>query len=96
VVKQRKEGTVSRRGQLWRGELALQIEAYLAGTLTADDLVVWGMDHPFFDDQLDLDRAEVAVIGRALGAVLQRSPEEPLESRTTDGDLAEIVRLLRR
>lgn len=87
---------MSRRGALWRGELALQIGAYLAGTLTVDDLVAWSVDHPFFDDQLDLDRAEVAVIGRALGAVLQRGPEEPLESRTTDVDLAEIVRLLLR
>jgi hypothetical protein len=88
------EDNVSRTGQIWRGELAQQIEAHLAGALSADALVAWAVDHPLFDDQRDLDSEEFALIGRALGCVLQRSPEELPATRTTDAELEAMVHAL--
>jgi hypothetical protein len=90
------EGTLimSRQGELWRAEIAEQVDAYLDGRLSADDLLDWSMDHPFFDQQADLDPAEQALLGGALGAILQLDEQEPLGVRTTRQELRRLVALL--
>lgn len=81
---------MSRLGQLWRGDLAQQIEEYLAGALTEDALVDWAMDHPFFDDQSELDRMEQGIIAQALGRILALGEVPP----TTRDALAQSVEVL--
>ena len=85
---------MSRKGQLWRGELAGHVEDHLAGRLTAGDLLDWALDHPFFDDRTGLDDEEQAALGAALGSILQMSEEEPEASRTTREQLEALVRRL--
>jgi hypothetical protein len=83
---------MSRKGQLWRGDLAEHIEEHLAGRLSAEDLVDWAIDHPFFEDRTDLDEADQRVIGSALGFVLQIA--EPNDTRTTPAQLRDVVEAL--
>jgi hypothetical protein len=85
---------MSRKGQLWRGELAEQIDAHLAGNLTAADLVDWAIDHPFFEDQTDLDESDQRIIAYALGHILELDESEPDGARTTQEELAEAVEVL--
>ena len=82
---------MSRQGELWRGEIALHLEEYLHGRLTVEALLDWSMDHPFFDQQMDIDPDERPVIGAALGAILQLDHQEPASTRTTRTDLVQIV-----
>lgn len=85
---------MSRKGQLWRGELAQHIESYLSGQEQAEELLDWALDHPFFDDQSELDDEEQRVLAEGLGRILQMSEAEPLPTRTTRADLAATVRRL--
>ena len=85
---------MSRKGQLWRGDLAQHIEEYLAGENSAGDLLDWAMDHPLFEDQTDLGDEDQAVLAQGLGLILQMSEDEPEESRTTREQLLEVVELL--
>jgi hypothetical protein len=78
---------MSRQGALWRGELAQHIHEYLGGAESYDELLDWVMDHPFFDDQSDLDAAERPLLAEALGRILQLSEAEPLPTRTTREEL---------
>jgi hypothetical protein len=85
---------MSRQGELWRAEIADQVTAYLGGRLGAGDLLDWSMDHPFFDQQADLDADEQALLGGALGAILQLDEQEPIGVRTTRQELRRLVTLL--
>jgi len=85
---------MSRKGQLWRGELAQHIEEYLEGASTEEELLDWGLDHPFFDDQSELDSIELSLIGMALGRILQRSSVEAPATRTSNAQLREAVFML--
>jgi hypothetical protein len=85
---------MSRQGELWRAEIAEQVEAHLGGQLSADELLDWCIDHPFFDQQADLDAGERALIGGALGAILQIDEQEPLGTRTTCQELRRLVAIL--
>jgi hypothetical protein len=85
---------MSRQGELWRAEIAEQVEAYLGGQLSTDELLDWSIDHPFFDQQVDLDAGEQTLIGGALGAILQLDEQEPLGTRTTRQELRRLVTLL--
>jgi hypothetical protein len=85
---------MSRKGELWRGDLAQHIEAYLAGEESADDLADWAMDHPFFDDRTEMSDDEQRIIAQALGAVLQMDPAQPPGTRTTNAQLRDIVGVL--
>jgi hypothetical protein len=84
----------SRKGEVWRGEIAQHIESYLAGETSAAELADWAMDHPFFDDRSDLTEDDQRIIALGLGSVLQFDPTEPDESRTTEHQLREAVVLL--
>lgn len=86
---------MSRQGALWRGELAQHIEEYLDGTESYDALLDWAMDHPFFDEQRDLDAAERPLLAEALGRILQLSETEPLPTRTTRDELLATMTRLR-
>lgn len=85
---------MSRKGAVWRGELAQRIEERLQGAITADDLVAWAVDHPFFDDREELSPDEQRLLGRALGLILQSADDEPLPTRTTPEELAELAQSL--
>ncbi|HWE64394.1 MAG TPA: hypothetical protein VHB98_21995 [Chloroflexota bacterium] len=85
---------MSRKGQLWRGDLAQHIEDYLAGVVDAGELMEWALDHPFFDDQAGLDDEDRLALGEALGSILQLSEAEPAASRTTGEQLEAVVRRL--
>jgi hypothetical protein len=85
---------MSRKGQLWRGELAQHIEAYLAEQESLDALLDWALDHPFFDEQSELDAEERRLLAEGLGRILQLSDAEPLPTRTTRGDLEATARRL--
>ena len=85
---------VSRTGELWRGELAMQAEGYLTGTLSLDALLDWALDYPFFDDRSLLDQQEQRLVAHMLGCILQLSPQEPEESRTARDQLVEAVEIL--
>lgn len=85
---------MSRKGQLWRGELAQHIEEYLEGEAREEEFIDWALDHPFFDDHSDLDAVELSLIGMGLGRILQRSAAEPFATRTTDAQLREAMLML--
>lgn len=85
---------MSRKGALWRGELAQRIEECLTGTLPAEDLLEWALDHPFFEDREQLSDDEQRIIAQALGTVLQMAPDEPFGTRTTLEDLGTLVEVL--
>ena len=85
---------MSRKGQLWRGELAGEIEEYLAGRIDAESLIAWAMDHPFFEDRTDLDASDQRLIAFALGRVLELDESEPEGARTTPEELVETVEVL--
>lgn len=82
---------MSRKGQLWQGDLAQHIEEYLAGAGAPDSLLAWALDHPFFDDRDGLDEAEQAAIARALGLILQASEAEPAATRTGRAQLEDLA-----
>ena len=82
---------MSRKGQLWQGDLAQHIEEYLTGADSPGSLLEWALDHPFFDDRDGLDPAEQAAIARALGLILQASEDEPAATRTSRAQLEELA-----
>lgn len=84
-------GTVSRKGQLWQGDLAQHIEEQLIGVDSPESLLEWALDHPFFDDRDGLDPAEQTAIARALGLILQASEGEPAATRTSRAQLEELA-----
>ena len=84
----------SRKGEVWRGEIAQHIESCLAGETTAAELADWAMDHPFFDDRSELTEDDQRIIALGLGTVLQFDATEPDESRTSEHQLREAVVLL--
>ena len=85
---------MSRKGELWRGDLAMHLEDHLSGELSTDDLIDWAMDHPFFEDREQLSDAEQRVIAHALGRILQMTDDEPPATRTTPDELADTVEIL--
>ena len=85
---------MSKKGALWRGELAQRISECLHGTLSSDDLLEWALDHPFFDDREQLSDEEQRLIAQALGTILQLAPDEPPATRTTPEQLAALIDLL--
>jgi hypothetical protein len=85
---------MSRKGELWRGDLAQHIADYLAGNSTGDDLIGWAVDHPFFEDRSELSADDQRIIGLGLGTILQMDVSEPPELRTTDEQLRAAVELL--
>jgi hypothetical protein len=85
---------MSRKGALWRGELAQRITECLSGTFPADDLLEWALDHPFFEDREQLGADEQRIIAQALGTVLRMAPDEPFSTRTTLEQLAAVVEVL--
>ncbi|MDB5074793.1 MAG: hypothetical protein JWO42_972 [Chloroflexi bacterium] len=86
---------MSRKGELWRGDLAQHIEDYLNGAESAESLIDWAMDHPFFEeDRQDLSDEEQRAIAHALGTVLQLDPSEPEATRSTDAHLRETIEIL--
>lgn len=85
---------MSRQGELWRAEIAEYVEEYLAGRLSIEALLDWSMDHPFFDQEADLDGDEQLLLGGALGAILQLDAREPIGSRTTRPELRRLLALL--
>ena len=85
---------MSRKGAVWRGELAQRIEEHLQGAITADELVTWAVDHPFFEDRGELNPDEQRLLGSALGLILQSADDEPLPTRTTPEELAELAQSL--
>ena len=82
---------MSRKGQLWQGDLAQHIEEHLAGADAPDSLLEWALDHPFFDDRDGLDPVEQTAIARALGLILQASEDEPVATRTSRTQLEELA-----
>jgi hypothetical protein len=87
-------GFVSRKGELWRGDLAQHIEDYLKGAEAPEALIDWAIDHPFFEDRTDLSDDEQRTIAYALGTVLQMDSSEPLETRSTDAQLQDAIEIL--
>jgi hypothetical protein len=85
---------VSRKGELWRGDLAQHIEDYLKGAESLEELIDWSMDHPFYEDRTDLSDEEQRAIAHALGTVLQMDASEPIETRSTDAQLRDAVEIL--
>ena len=85
---------MSRKGALWRGELAQRIAERLDGTLADEDLLDWALDHPFFEDREQLSDEEQRLIAQALGTVLRMAPDEPRATRTTLEQVAAQVELL--
>jgi hypothetical protein len=85
---------MSRKGALWRGELAQRISECLTGALPSEDLLEWALDHPFFEDREQLSDDEQRIIAQALGTVLQMAPDEPPGTRTTLEQLAALVEVL--
>jgi hypothetical protein len=85
---------MSRKGALWRGELAQRVAECLAGALPAADLLEWALDHPFFEDREQLSEDEQRIIAQALGTVLRLAPDEPFRTRTTLEQLAALVEVL--
>jgi len=85
---------MSRKGALWRGELAQRIAECLAGSLSSEDLLEWALDHPFFEDREQLSDDEQRIIAQALGTVLQMAPSEPPGTRTSLEQLAALVEVL--
>lgn len=85
---------MSRKGDVWRGELAQRIGECLEGTLPPDELLDWALEHPFFEDQEELSPEEQWLLGQALGAVLHLSPDEPPVTRTTRERLTELATML--
>ncbi len=85
---------MSRKGALWRGELAQRVSECLNGALPAEDLVEWALDHPFFEDREQLSDDEQRIIAQALGTVLQMAPDEPAATRTTLEQLAALIEVL--
>ena len=85
---------MSRKGDVWRGELALRITECLDRMLPPDELLDWALDHPFFEDRDQLSEEEQRLIGQALGAILQLAEDEPPATRTTPEQLAALVETL--
>ena len=65
---------MSRKGALWRGELAQRIAECLNGALPGDDLLEWALDHPFFEDreQLSDDEQRIIATGEPIVAKLEQ------------------------
>ena len=82
---------MSRKGQLWQGDLAQHIEEHLAAPAAPAALLEWALDHPFFDDRAGLDPEEQMTIARALGLILQASEAEPGATRTSRVQLEELA-----
>lgn len=82
---------MTRKGQVWRGEIAERIQAHLDGAITAEDLIDWALEHPFYDDQTDLDDPDRRAIANALGHILQLDQAEAADQRTTAAMLPAVV-----
>ena len=78
---------MSRKGELWRADIAQKIGDYLDHGLTAGELTDWAIDHPFYDDQSELDEEEKRLIALGLAVALQLDESEPAETRTTETQL---------
>jgi hypothetical protein len=74
---------MSRRGELWRAEIAQRIGEYLDQQLSAEDLTDWAIDHPFYDDRIDLSEEEQRLIAYGLAVALQVDQIEPVQTRAT-------------
>ncbi len=85
---------MSRKGDLWRAEIALRIGEYLDDRLSTEELTDWAIDHPFFDDQSDLDEAEKQLIASGIALALQADRSEPASSRTTTEQLRAVASTL--
>ena len=57
---------MSRKGELWRAEIAQRIGEYLDQQLSAEGLTDWAIDHPFYDDRIDLSEEEQRLIAYGL------------------------------
>jgi hypothetical protein len=84
----------TRKGALWRAEIAQHVEEYLQGLGPASALVDWAVEHPFFDSQEGIGDADRQLIAFALGLALQLDPAEPLATRSTDDQLRALLTLL--
>lgn len=78
---------MSRKGELWRADIAQRIGEYLDGHLSTEGLVDWAVDHPFYDDQSDLDEEEQHLVALGLALALQLDGSEPEQTRTTSQQL---------
>lgn len=78
---------MSRKGELWRAEIAQCIGDYLDHRLSATGLIDWAVDHPFYDDQSDLEVDEQRLIAVGLALALQLDESEPEETRTSVREL---------
>jgi len=74
---------MSRKGELWRAEIAQRIGEYLDQQLSAEGLTDWAIDHPFYDDRIDLSEEEQRLIAYGLALALQVVQLEPVQTRTT-------------
>jgi hypothetical protein len=85
---------MTRKGELWRGEVGQHIEDYLAGGFALGVLIDWALDHPFFEDRADLTGDEQTAIAQGLGTILQSDPNEPFPTRVSHEQLREAVDVL--
>lgn len=85
---------MSRKGQLWRGDLAQRIEGFLAGSESADELMDWALDHPFFEDQSELDDEDQRAIAMGLGRILELESHDLGSAGTSREQLADALALL--
>jgi hypothetical protein len=84
----------SRKGELWRSEIAERIVDYLDLRISGAELTDWAVDHPFYDDLSDLDDEEKRLIALGLGLALQLDDSEPEGMRTTAGQLRDAASAL--
>jgi hypothetical protein len=85
---------MTRKGELWRGDIAQQIEDYVAGAIALDALMEWALEHPFFEDRAELSSDEQHILAHGLGTILQADPNEPLPTRTTADQLQAAAEVL--
>lgn len=78
---------MSRKGELWRADIAQHIDDYLDHHLTTKEFTDWAIDHPFYDDQSELDDEEKRLLALGLGLTLQLDELEPDDTRTTERQL---------
>jgi len=84
----------SRKGELWRSEIAERIVDYLELRISGVELTEWAIDHPFYEDLSDLDDEEKRLIALGLGLALQLEESEPEGVRTTAGQLRDAASAL--
>ncbi len=85
---------MSRKGELWRAEIAERIADFLEQRLSAEDLTDWATDHPFYDDRSELDDVDQRLIALGLGLALQLDASVPAGARTTAQQLRDAASAL--